>query len=121
MLTFTVEIEKFQFRALSLGPKSRRSMKILAIFCWLACLSNAVLASAQSVSPQRTDDLPRHGIIGLVVVPADPAKPANPQTNPLIVKTVVSGGAGAAARFTRAISWTGSTDSRSAARKNSRA
>jgi len=99
MLTFTVEIEKFQFRALSLGPKSRRSMKILAIFCWLACLASGALASAQSVSPQRTDDLPRHGIIGLVVVPADPAKPANPQTNPLIVKTVVSGGAGEAAQI----------------------
>ena len=66
-------------------------MKILAILCWLACLANAVLANAQSVSPQRIDDLPRHGIIGLVVVSADPAQPANPQTNPLIVKTAVPG------------------------------
>ncbi len=74
-------------------------MKILAIFCWLAYLSSAAVASAQSVSPQRIDDLPRHGIIGLVIVSADPARPANPPTNPLIVKTVVSGGAGEAAQI----------------------
>jgi pimeloyl-ACP methyl ester carboxylesterase len=99
MLLFTVEIEKFQFRALTPGPKSRRSMKILAILCWLAYLSNAVLANAQAISPQRIDDLPRHGMIGLVVVPADPVEPVNPQTNPLIVKTVVSGGPGEAAQI----------------------
>ena len=99
MLLFTVEIEKFQFRALTPGPKSRSSMKILAILCWLAYLSNAVLANAQAISPQRIDDLPRHGMIGLVVVPADPVEPVNPQTNPLIVKTVVSGGPGEAAQI----------------------
>jgi len=74
-------------------------MKILAICCWLAYLANAVLANAQSIAPQRIGDLPRHGIIGLLVVSADPAQPANPQTNPLVVKKVVSGGAGEAAQI----------------------
>src|SRR6202167_667900 len=74
-------------------------MKILAVFCWLAYLASAVLANAQSISPQRIDDLPRRGIIGLLVVSADPAQPANPQTNALVVKTVVSGGAGEAAQI----------------------
>jgi pimeloyl-ACP methyl ester carboxylesterase len=99
MLLFTVEIEKFQFRALCEGLPSRRSMTILAIFCWLACLSNAVLANAQSIASRHVDDLPRHGVIGLLVVSAEPAQPANPQTNPLVVKTVVPGGAGEAAQI----------------------
>jgi uncharacterized protein len=99
MLLFRIESETFQFRALCQGLQSRRFMKIVAILCWLACLSNAARANAQSVSGQRIDDLPRHGIIGLVVVSADPAQPANPQTNPLIVKTAVPGGAGEAAQI----------------------
>lgn len=74
-------------------------MKILAFLCCLACLSSVSFANPQTISLPLIDDLPRHGIIGLVVSATDSTKPANPQSNPLIVKTVVSGGAGEAARI----------------------
>jgi hypothetical protein len=54
-------------------------------------------ANAESAEPGAADDLPRHGIVGLVVAAADSAKPEGAQTNPPTVKTVVSGGAGEAA------------------------
>ena len=72
-------------------------MKFRACFCCLALLSCSAIAPAQTVASPRSDDLPRHGVIGLAVVAADPAKPEDPQTNPPTVKTVVPGGAGAAA------------------------
>src|SRR6266851_3779099 len=54
-------------------------------------------AYARSAGPAAADDLPRHGIAGLVVAAADSAKPEDSQTNPPTVKNVVSGGAGEAA------------------------
>jgi pimeloyl-ACP methyl ester carboxylesterase len=74
-------------------------MKILAFFCCLAYVSSAASAGAQSITAPPVDNLPRHGVIGLAVVSADITKPANPQTNPLVVKTVVPGGAGEAAKI----------------------
>lgn len=55
------------------------------------------VAVAQNASSAPGDDLPRHGIIGLVVAGADTAKPEDGQTNPPTVKNVVPGGAGEAA------------------------
>jgi uncharacterized protein len=66
----------------------------------LCCLVFLLCSSptwAQTVASPLADDLPRHGVIGLVVVAADSAKPENPQTNPLTVKAVVPGGSGEAA------------------------
>lgn len=45
----------------------------------------------------QVDELPRHGVIGLAVAPADPSKKEDPQANPVTVKTATPGGAGAAA------------------------
>jgi len=53
--------------------------------------------NAENAGREAGDDLPRHGVAGLVVTAADSAKPEDAQTNPPIVKTVVSGGAGEAA------------------------
>jgi pimeloyl-ACP methyl ester carboxylesterase len=58
---------------------------------FLLLLLSAALASAQ-------DDLPRHGVIGLVVATADNAKPPGPD-NAAIVQRVVAGSAGAQAGF----------------------
>ena len=55
------------------------------------------VAVAQNAGPAPGDDLPRHGIAGLVVAAADSAKPEDAQTNPPTVKNVVPGGAGEAA------------------------
>jgi pimeloyl-ACP methyl ester carboxylesterase len=52
---------------------------------------------AQTVASPLADDLPRHGVIGLVVMAADSAKPENPRTNPPTVKTIAPGGSGEAA------------------------
>ncbi|HXN99813.1 MAG TPA: PDZ domain-containing protein [Candidatus Acidoferrales bacterium] len=72
-------------------------MKFRACFCSLALLSCSAIAAAQTVTSAPSGDLPRHGVIGLVIVAADTAKPEDPQTNPPTVKTVVPGGAAAAA------------------------
>jgi pimeloyl-ACP methyl ester carboxylesterase len=72
-------------------------MKFRACFYCLVVLSCSVIAPAQTVTSARSDDLPRHGVIGLIIVAADTAKPEDPQTNPPTVKTVVPGGAAAAA------------------------
>jgi pimeloyl-ACP methyl ester carboxylesterase len=72
-------------------------MKFRAWFCCLALLWCSAIAPAQTVTSAASDDLPRRGVIGLVVVAADTAKPEDPQTNPPTVKTVVPGGAAAAA------------------------
>ncbi len=61
---------------------------------WLSC---AVLLLISFPLMAQADDLPRHGVIGLAVTPADITKPEDPKTNPPTVKTVVSGGAGEAA------------------------
>src|SRR6516162_7387532 len=37
------------------------------------------------------DDLPRHGVIGVLVSPSDPAKPEDPKTNPPTAQTVLPG------------------------------
>ena len=50
-----------------------------------------------SADPAAADDLPRHGIAGLVVAPADSSKSSYRQANPPTVQTVVKGGAGEAA------------------------
>jgi pimeloyl-ACP methyl ester carboxylesterase len=72
-------------------------MKARTCFYTLAFLSCSALASAQTVAAPQGDDLARHGVIGLLVVAADSAKPEDAKTNPPTVKTVVSGGAGDAA------------------------
>jgi len=43
------------------------------------------------------DDLPRHGVIGVVVAPSDPAKPKDPKTNPPTAQTVLPGSSAQAA------------------------
>ena len=70
-------------------------MKFRCALGFAICLG-AGLARAQNATPI-VDDLPRHGIAGLVVAAPDPSKPEDPQTNPPTVKTVVSGGAAEAA------------------------
>ena len=60
--------------------------------CCLVFLLCTAPTWAQTVASPLADDLPRHGVIGLVVVAADSAKPENPQTYPLTVKAVVPGG-----------------------------
>jgi uncharacterized protein len=45
----------------------------------------------------QTRDLPRHGVIGLLVAPPDLTKPEDPATNPPTVKSAVPGGASDAA------------------------
>jgi alpha-beta hydrolase superfamily lysophospholipase len=54
-------------------------------------------ANARSAGSAAADDLPRHGIAGLIVGAADSAKPEDSQTNPPTVKNVVTGGPGEAA------------------------
>jgi uncharacterized protein len=54
-------------------------------------------ADARSAGPAVADDLPRHGIAGLVVAAPDSSKPEDSETNPPTVKNVVTGGAGEAA------------------------
>ena len=53
-------------------------------------------ADAQGTSAM-ADDLPRHGLVGLVVSAADSSKPEYPEMNPPTVKSVVTGGPGEAA------------------------
>ena len=65
--------------------------------CCLAMLFCSLLTGAQTVTSPIADGLPRHGVIGLVVVAADSSRPEDPATNPPMVRTVVSGGAGEAA------------------------
>ena len=54
-------------------------------------------ADGQSAGFATADDLPRHGIAGLVVAAADSSKPEDSETNPPTVKSVVTGGAAEAA------------------------
>ena len=54
-------------------------------------------ADPQSAGSATADDLPRHGIVGLVVSAADSSKPEDPEMNPPTVKSVVTGGPGEAA------------------------
>jgi hypothetical protein len=58
-------------------------------------LASAHAQSAPASTPQTSGDLPRHGIIGLVVAPVDPSKPGDATTNPPSVRTVVPGSAAA--------------------------
>jgi uncharacterized protein len=71
-------------------------MKIRSSLCCLA-LWFCEFAVAQTATPPVTDDLPRHGMIGFVIVATDSSRPEDPVTNPPMVKTVVSGGSGEAA------------------------
>lgn len=65
-------------------------------FCCLVFLLFSASTWAQAVVSAHSDDLPRHGVIGLVVA-ADSARPEDPKTNPPTVRTTVSGGSGEAA------------------------
>src|SRR5690348_10887913 len=56
-----------------------------------------VLAVACAGARAETDELPRHGVIGLAVGAVDTSKPEDAATNPLTIKTVIPGGAGDAA------------------------
>jgi uncharacterized protein len=68
----------------------------LTAFAVLAILATAASRSALAQAPP-TNDLPRHGVIGLIVAPLDPSRPGDPKTNPPTVKTVVPDSGGAAA------------------------
>jgi alpha-beta hydrolase superfamily lysophospholipase len=72
-------------------------MKARACLCFLSFLLCSEFARAQSAAPARGDQLPRHGVIGLVLAAADSGKPEDPQSNPPTIKTVIPGGAGEAA------------------------
>lgn len=61
---------------------------------WLCLIGLIGFASA---APAQSDDLPRRGVIGLAVGPADASKPQDSERNPTIVKAVVAAGAGEAA------------------------
>jgi len=65
--------------------------------CCLALLFCSLFTGAQTVTSPVADGLPRHGVIGLVVVATDGSRPEDPATNPPMVGTVVSDGAGEAA------------------------
>jgi len=59
--------------------------------------SIGIVAFAWVAAWAQTDNLPRHGVIGLVVTPRDTSKPEDRATNPLTVKSAIAGGAGEAA------------------------
>ncbi len=62
----------------------------------LVCCVGIVMAiSARG----QVDQLPRHGMIGLQLGPADPDKPEDRQTNPVAVKSVIPGSVAEAAGF----------------------
>ena len=69
-------------------------MNIRFSCCCFALLFCSAFAGAQTVTPPVQDDLPRHGVIGLVVAAMDSSRPENPVTNPPTVRAVVSGGPG---------------------------
>jgi len=77
--------------------KSEETVKYPHASLCLVLLFCSAAADAQNAAPVAGDDLPRHGIAGLVVAATDSAKLDDPQTNPPTVKTVVPGGAGEAA------------------------
>jgi uncharacterized protein len=55
--------------------------------------ANLLLLSLVAISgPALADDLPRHGVLGIVVSPSDPAKPEDPKANPPRAQTVLPGG-----------------------------
>ena len=56
---------------------------------------------AQTGLEPQIDDLPRHGVIGLTLGPADSKAPENPKTNPPTVLSVAAGSAGEAAGIER--------------------
>lgn len=72
-------------------------MKARACFCFLVFLLCSNQTKAQSAAPAKGEELPRHGVVGLVLAAADSAKPEDAQKNPPTVKTVIPGGAGEAA------------------------
>jgi uncharacterized protein len=74
---------------------NRFALRALAGLSALATVAFSPFAALGQAG--QVDDLPRHGVIGLVVAPFDPSKPVDPKTNPPVVKTVVPGGAGGAA------------------------
>ena len=74
---------------------NRFALRALAGLSALATVAFSPFAALGQAG--QVDDLPRHGVIGLVVAPFDPSKPVDPKSNPPVVKTVVPGGAGGAA------------------------
>lgn len=61
-----------------------------------AWLGIGILAFAWVTAWAQTDNLSRHGVIGLAVTPRNASKPEDPATNPLMVKSAIAGGAGEA-------------------------
>ena len=72
-------------------------MNIRSSCCCFAVLFCSAFTGAQTVTSPVADGLPRHAVIGLVVVATDSSRPEDPATNPPMVRTVVSGGPGEAA------------------------
>lgn len=63
-------------------------------FGFRAAAAFLITIAAFSLAGGQSGELPRHGVIGLLVVLPDVDKPANPDTNPPTVKAVSPGGAG---------------------------
>lgn len=67
------------------------------LLCCFVFLCGSAVTWAQGGATAPAQELPRHGVIGLAVAPADTTKPENPETNPPTVSVVSPGGAGGAA------------------------
>jgi uncharacterized protein len=63
----------------------------------LVSLGCMVLAFGLAAARAQSDELPRHGVIGLTVGPMDNTRPEDPKTNPSTVRAVAPGSAGEAA------------------------
>ena len=76
-------------------------MRRMSSICWLALFLSSGVAFAQQAKPEAPGDLPRHGVIGLTLKPADPSKAEDPESNPPTVTDLAPGGAAAAAGIQR--------------------
>lgn len=69
--------------------------------CFLLMSPGVVFAQIQKTGPQALGNLPRHGVIGLTLRPADVSKPEDPERNPPTVIDLAPGGAAEAAGIRR--------------------
>jgi len=78
------------------SPLATVSLLILS-----STLSQPIHLKAQLTSAAQIADLPRHGVVGLTLGPADSKAPENPTTNPPTVISVAAASAGEAAGIQR--------------------
>jgi alpha-beta hydrolase superfamily lysophospholipase len=69
--------------------------------CFLLVSPSVVLAQTPKSQPGALGDLPRHGVIGLTLKPADVSKSEDPESNPPTVADMATGGAAQAAGIQR--------------------